>query len=266
MRRPAPPAKVVQVALLVSSIIAGFASASPPPSRPGLESELRRVTERHLLAVEDKDQGAYLGTLHPASDQVALATELLPVIFVTYDLQPRLMRFELREIDGKFAYAHVKLETRSTSGTAFVEVVSEEAWVFREDAGRWKVWSSEVLTSDIKAPPLVTHSGPEAEIYADHPIVSLILSVFDLTLLDCDSLPGLADPAPGAARFCGRASETLPPLDEDDLFLETLTVSVEGLSDWTEVEAGSYLEFTSRGVDYQLTYRRDGIIVIDATR
>lgn len=253
-------------ALLAALLLAGAAGAAPPPLPPGLETELRRVTERNLLAAEEEDLELYAATLHPASPHYAPTVEMLGPHFEAYDLRYRLLEFTLVAFDGEYTYARVEQETRKRAGAEFLDNVAEQLWVYRPHGDTWKVWGTTLLEFDPFAPPLVGGNPDDAALRSDFPMLSIVLSFAGITPVECDELPAPPGPNAGAARFCGDHAHIPFPLPEDDLFLEMLELTAQRVGAWTEVAAGHRITFTHRGAEYRLTYRHDGHTVIDATR
>ena len=91
--------------------------------------------------LEEENADRAMSTIHSQSLSYVPTKNMLPQIFGNYKLSYKIKSFKFVAFDGELAYARVKQETRKLSGAAFQNNELDMVQVYKQENGRWKVWS-----------------------------------------------------------------------------------------------------------------------------
>lgn len=128
----------VFVALLLVIFCAALAQAE-------VEAALQTVLEQNFRAANDEDVVGYLLTVHFDSPVYAVTQEALQPQFSTYDLNFELLELRLLSVDGDYAFARGRQRTTKRGESDFQDNITDALYVFRREAGAWKLWQQSPL-------------------------------------------------------------------------------------------------------------------------
>jgi hypothetical protein len=122
-------------------------------ARPGRAAEDAKVTEAALRAVVTsnfaasaaEDVNAVRATLHTQSPVFKSSLRACQQIFDYFDLKHELVSFRFLLADGEYAVARGEQKTTKLDGDDFKNNVMDCLFVFRQEAGNWRLWQQTVL-------------------------------------------------------------------------------------------------------------------------
>jgi ketosteroid isomerase-like protein len=127
----------------VGLILAAMGQAAEDPKT--VESQLRAVVLSNFVASAREDVNAVRATLHPQSPVFKSSLHACQQVFDYYDLQYELLSFRYLLADGDYAVARGRQKTTKTEGEPFKDNLMDCLYVFKRDAGEWKLWQQTVL-------------------------------------------------------------------------------------------------------------------------
>lgn len=110
-----------------------------------LEAQLRGVLEENVRAANAEDAVGYLLTLHFESPVYGVTQDVLTPQFETYDFAYKLLDFHLLSLDGEYAVGRGSQQIVKLRGPAFEDSTTDALYVFRQEAGAWKLWQQSPL-------------------------------------------------------------------------------------------------------------------------
>lgn len=110
--------------------------------------EIKALAIENLRATEAEDLEAVLDTMHTQSPAYSNTEKLLISLSETYDLKYQMQLFRYIGQDGPYAIARLKFSTEKVAGPEFNNNVLDTFHIFREEGGKWKIWSMAILETN----------------------------------------------------------------------------------------------------------------------
>lgn len=110
-----------------------------------LARALRAVMEENVRAYSAEDARGVEATIHSRSPEHATTVKALADQFRDQDVRARLVDFRLIGHDDEFAVARARIRFEGAAGSGFNDNVTDSLIVFKDEGGRWKLWTDEVL-------------------------------------------------------------------------------------------------------------------------
>jgi hypothetical protein len=110
-----------------------------------ISAELKSVLLKNFEGYQKEDIGEILTTVHTLSPGYAATKSVADQIFPVYDLKYELSSFRYLMIDGGYALARVSQITSKIKGPAFHNNQIDLIIVFKQEDGKWKLWSQVIL-------------------------------------------------------------------------------------------------------------------------
>jgi hypothetical protein len=114
-------------------------------ARDGVSEAIQAVVVENLHATQAEDVDRVLKTVHTQSPSYLQTKHQLAPLFDSYELSYKLLSFSFLGMDGEYAVARVKQETKKVSGPPFQNNELDLIHVFRQEGGAWKFWSQAAL-------------------------------------------------------------------------------------------------------------------------
>jgi len=121
-------------------------AAHAEESTEGIEAELRAVVEANLEGVAKEDVDAAMGTFHSQSPSYLPTKQATEQLFKLYDVEASLDEYHYVGRDETYAIARVVQRVVKIKGPAFKNNSMDTLWVFRQEEGKWKLWTMATLT------------------------------------------------------------------------------------------------------------------------
>lgn len=107
--------------------------------------ELEQVVKENMRATQAEETDAIMKTMHSESPGRAATKAQLPALFERFDLEYTLLKCEFVSISGDYAIMRVEQRTTKVDGAAFRDNIVDSLMIFKQDKGRWKIWTQTVL-------------------------------------------------------------------------------------------------------------------------
>lgn len=122
-----------------------LAAAGAAGADDALARALRAVLEENVRAYSAEDARGVEATIHTRSPEHQTTVKALPEQFRDQDVRASLIDFRLIGHDDEFAVARAKIRFEGAAGSGFNDNVTDSLVVFKDEGGRWKLWTDEVL-------------------------------------------------------------------------------------------------------------------------
>ena len=109
-------------------------------------AELKKVLLDNFDAYEKEDIFRVLATVHTLSPSYMSTKSVADKIFPAYQLKYELLNFKYLLTDGEYAIARVSQKTSKVEGPQFRDNVIDLIIVYKQEKGKWKLWSQVILT------------------------------------------------------------------------------------------------------------------------
>lgn len=124
-------------------------SGSAEKRESQLEQKLKTVLLNNFTATEKGSVDGVAETLHTRSPARDASLDVLRQFLETYKLRAELLEFRFVGIDGDYAIARGKQRITKIEGPAFSDSVTDSLYVFRAEAGVWKLWQQCALETQL---------------------------------------------------------------------------------------------------------------------
>ena len=114
-----------------------------------ISNALKEVFITNLNASEREDIDAVMATLHTQSPSYQQTQQVAQTLSQNFDLKFELLSFKYIGRDGEYAVARAKqlaVKQKPWSKSGYQDNETDMIHVFRQENGRWKIWSSAILT------------------------------------------------------------------------------------------------------------------------
>ncbi len=105
-----------------------------------LEQSLKEVIVRNFMATEAMDVDGIGKTLHSRSPVREGSLQVMKGLLARHRLRAELLEFRIVGVDGDYAVARGKQKITSVGTTQSSGSVTDCVYVFRREAGDWKLW------------------------------------------------------------------------------------------------------------------------------
>lgn len=113
------------------------------------EEAVRKVIFQNAESMNTEDAELYMETIHPESPLYDATEKMVQTLFDQYDLKVTLKDVKVEKIEDDLAEVLVVQETRKLAGGEFQDNKVETRNVLKLHEGKWKFFSSQIVTSEI---------------------------------------------------------------------------------------------------------------------
>lgn len=110
-----------------------------------ISAELKGILLENFDAYQKEEMPRVLATVHTQSPGYLANNDIGRQIFPAYDLKYELMNFKYLITDGDYALARVLQKTSKVKGPAFRNNLIDLIVLFKQEKGKWKLWSQVIL-------------------------------------------------------------------------------------------------------------------------
>jgi hypothetical protein len=139
---------ILSLGLALLSAAAAAAEPTPTPQ------ELKQVLAGHFAAGDRGDVRGAIGWVHTQSPIYLATKQAIESLVANFRFRSRVLDFSFIALSGDFAIARAKQEMRKVSGPAYRDHVLDSIYVFRREAGHWRIWQQAVLDMRFLEPTL----------------------------------------------------------------------------------------------------------------
>ena len=112
-----------------------------------LEAALYAVILENFRATGAEDLDAMMDTFHIQAPNLSTTKEFAKQVFEVYDLKYEIHVLRYVGQDGDYVIARLEFTTEQVAGPEFEDNKLDTFHVFRQENGKWKIWSQTVLTT-----------------------------------------------------------------------------------------------------------------------
>lgn len=110
-----------------------------------ISGELKALVAENMVATQAENMQNMMATIHSQAPAYGVTMQQMQPIFQTYDLHYETLSFNYIGKDQDYAVARVKQRTRKVSGPDFKDNEIDMIQIYRQDQGKWKIWSQAIL-------------------------------------------------------------------------------------------------------------------------
>ncbi len=114
----------------------------------GLGHELKKVFEKHIVAMDKENNEAVIKSLHSQSPALMQISQMMQQMFPVFDVKSEILNFRFIALDGDYAITRVEQKMVKVSGPLFQDNITNTIYIFKKEFGEWKLWQAAAL--DIK--------------------------------------------------------------------------------------------------------------------
>lgn len=114
-----------------------------------IEAAVQATLRQNFNAANEEDVVGYLLTVHFDSPVYSVTQTALQPQFRNYDLAFELLELRLLSLDGDYAIARGKQRVTKLDESDFQDNITEAIYIFRQEAGVWKLWQQSPLEVEL---------------------------------------------------------------------------------------------------------------------
>ncbi len=137
--------RIIVLVLAIVLLSNSFLMAENAAAEKDIEKELNAVITANFKAYEIENIEKVMETVHSESPGFEATKEFSSQIFPVYDIKYELLSFKFIAFEGEYALGRVKQKTSKVSGPEFKDNIIDAIVIFKQEAGRWKLWSQATL-------------------------------------------------------------------------------------------------------------------------
>ncbi len=117
-------------------------------ANPATEAEIEKAINDNLTYLQEEDVEKSMSTIHSQSLSYLPTKNIISQLFGTYKLSYEIISYDFIASDSDLAYARVKQRTTKISGPAFKNNEIDMVQIFKQESGKWKLWSQANMSID----------------------------------------------------------------------------------------------------------------------
>ena len=115
---------------------------------PKVSIEIIAVVKENLEATKAKDKDRVLKTIHKDSPQLSSTVQGMDYVFANFDMDFKLEKVEVIEINGDSAKVYYVQTTQAIRGEGFAPTRASGIHTMKKENGKWKIYKTEYLTNE----------------------------------------------------------------------------------------------------------------------
>ena len=107
----------------------------------GVSDDVRQTLEENLKYSQQENMDGMMSTIHRSSPNYMATGQAMNQLFPAYDLKYSLISYNFVGEEGGYAYIRIVQRTEKVAGPEFNNNELEALMIFKQENGKWKLWS-----------------------------------------------------------------------------------------------------------------------------
>ena len=110
-----------------------------------IAGQLNALVTENMVTTQAENMQGMMATIHSQSPAYQVTMQQMQPIFQQYNLAYETLGFEYIGRDQEYAVARIRQRTHKISGPDFKDNEIDMMQIYRQENGKWKIWSQAIL-------------------------------------------------------------------------------------------------------------------------